>query len=154
MSARIVLFACLAVSCIGAFAWGEDGQSELLALQGAWKVSGLEIGGRVIKANATPLSYLDGFNLVVEGRRMSYFMVVSEKKVRVDFDVTLDSTKQPETIDARLLGGRWKGKTCLGIYELEGDTLRLCLMDNPSTPRPGTFSSKDGSLITLQRSKP
>ena len=60
--------------------------------------------------------------------------------------------------DARLAarGGDLKGQTSLAIYELVGDTLRICRAA-PGKARPTEFASKPGSGLTLmsyQRAKP
>jgi uncharacterized membrane protein len=43
-----------------------------------------------------------------------------------------------------MLSGKSKGATYLGVYELVGDTLRLCYALD-GRPRPGGFSSEPGS---------
>lgn len=57
---------------------------------------------------------------------------------------TLDETKTPKTVDFVHTEGPLKGKTFLGIYELKGDDLRICLA-RPGEPRPTDLSHKKGS---------
>ena len=52
--------------------------------------------------------------------------------------------------------GPGKGKTMLGIYELTGDTYKVCFA-LPGGERPKEFASKPGSktmLIVMKREKP
>jgi uncharacterized protein (TIGR03067 family) len=62
---------------------------------------------------------------------------------------SLDATKSPNAIDYLNLSGPNKGKTQLGIFELTGDELRVCV-SAPGEPRPGEFYSqpKDGRSYT------
>ena len=48
----------------------------------------------------------------------------------------IDPTKNPKTIDIEVTAGPYKGVVYLGIYELDGDTLRICfaLPDRPVRP--------------------
>ncbi len=62
--------------------------------------------------------------------------------------ITLDPSKKPKTIDYRMLEGFTKGKTQLGIYELDGDTFRSCF-SAPGDPRPTDFTTKAGDRRTL-----
>jgi uncharacterized protein (TIGR03067 family) len=55
----------------------------------------------------------------------------------------LDSTKTPKTIDLE-----FNGQTRLGIYELDGDTLKLCYNLNQAE-RPIAFASKPDSGLVL-----
>lgn len=69
----------------------------------------------------------------------------------------LDSTKSPKTIDIITLGEA--RKTGLGLYTLDGDTLKLCLSIDPEkvSERPTEFVSKAGVLqviVTLKRLTP
>jgi uncharacterized protein (TIGR03067 family) len=66
----------------------------------------------------------------------------------------LDPTKSPKTIDIVTLGGA--RKTALGLYQLDGDTLKLCLSLDPAkvSERPKEFGSREGEsrvVVTLKR---
>src|SRR5262249_6455911 len=70
----------------------------------------------------------------------------------------LDPTKSPKTIDVTILGDEIR-KSALGLYALEGDTLKLCLSLNPGkvSERPTEFSSKGSgfrAIVTLKRHVP
>jgi uncharacterized protein (TIGR03067 family) len=70
--------------------------------------------------------------------------------------VVLDSTNEPNTIDAIPDGGRNRGERVLGIYKLDRDTLTIC-MAALGQPRPKEFKAEKGSAWTLQtfaREKP
>lgn len=66
--------------------------------------------------------------------------------VKATFD--LDPTKNPKTIDYTMTGGFTEGKRQLGIYELNGDTVKFCF-GSPGAERPTTFESKPGDGRTL-----
>jgi uncharacterized protein (TIGR03067 family) len=59
--------------------------------------------------------------------------------------VTIAPTKKPKTIDATQTSeGNNRGKTTLGIYEIDGNTMDVCSAGF-RTERPTEFSSKPGS---------
>jgi len=58
----------------------------------------------------------------------------------------IDATKKPKTIDS--LPANLGGKALLGIYEIEGDTIKTCYAPL-GKDRPTEFSSKKGSEYTL-----
>jgi uncharacterized protein (TIGR03067 family) len=62
--------------------------------------------------------------------------------------LTIDPSKKPKTIDFQMTEGVTKGKTQLGIYELEGDTFKSCFAA-PSAERPTDFTTKPGDGRTL-----
>jgi uncharacterized protein (TIGR03067 family) len=67
----------------------------------------------------------------------------------------LDPSSKPKTIDLTLTAGPNKGKTLAGIYQLEGDNLKLCI-HGAGKERPKEFDSKkgtDGMLLELKREK-
>jgi uncharacterized protein (TIGR03067 family) len=56
----------------------------------------------------------------------------------------IDPTQSPKTIDYVLTEGHNKGKSQLGIYELNGDTLKFCVAA-VGLKRPTAFEAKEGS---------
>ena len=62
--------------------------------------------------------------------------------------IRIDPSRTPKTIDYDMTEGPTKGKTHLGIYELEGDTVRFCFAA-PGVDRPNDFTAKEGSGRTL-----
>jgi uncharacterized protein (TIGR03067 family) len=58
----------------------------------------------------------------------------------------IDATKKPKTIDS--FPASLEGKALLGIYEMEGDTMKTCYAA-AGKERPTEFSSKKGSEHTL-----
>jgi uncharacterized protein (TIGR03067 family) len=69
--------------------------------------------------------------------------VVAGPQVLVNASFTLDNSKKPHVIDYVNLDGASKGKFQAGIFELIGDSLKIC-MSAPGHPRPANFSSKPG----------
>lgn len=65
---------------------------------------------------------------------------------------TIDPSKKPKTIDYKVLEGPNKDKTILGIYDLNGDTLKFCF-SSPDEKRPTDFKSREGSGWTLSEWK-
>jgi uncharacterized protein (TIGR03067 family) len=61
---------------------------------------------------------------------------------------TIDPTKKPKAIDYAMTEGPSKGKTHLGIYELDGDTVKFCF-GAPGADRPTEFAAKEGSQQVL-----
>src|SRR5262249_51646493 len=60
----------------------------------------------------------------------------------------IDATKKPKTIDAFPANALDKSKPMRGIYQLEGDRLKLCFAA-AGKERPKEFESKEGSGHTL-----
>lgn len=61
----------------------------------------------------------------------------------------LDPTKTPKTIDIEVASGSYKGVVYLGIYELDGDTLRICFAMPDRPVRPTEFTADKGSVRAL-----
>ncbi|MDG3002322.1 TIGR03067 domain-containing protein [Paludisphaera mucosa] len=66
---------------------------------------------------------------------------------------SLDPTRTPKTIDIEVAGGEYKGVVYLGIYELDGDTLRICFAMPDRPVRPTEFSAGEGSVRALSEFK-
>jgi uncharacterized protein (TIGR03067 family) len=73
----------------------------------------------------------------------------SEVATSEDGTVKIDVAKMSKQMDAITGSGLDKGKTWLGIYEIEGDNYKVCFSP-PGKERPSEFSSKPGSGHLLQ----
>jgi uncharacterized protein (TIGR03067 family) len=68
----------------------------------------------------------------------------------------IDPTATPKAIDLTFTDGPGKGSSATGIYELDGDTQKICF-PRPGRPRPTEFVSKTGNgqmIQILKREKP
>ena len=65
----------------------------------------------------------------------------------------IDATKYPKTIDIEIAAGYYKGVVYLGIYELDGDTLRICFALPDRAVRPTEFSASKGTIRALSEFK-
>ena len=67
----------------------------------------------------------------------------------------LDPSTKPKSLDMTGTNGQNKGKQLLAIYELNGDTLKVCY-DLSGKNRPKEFKTTEGSelyLVTYKREK-
>ena len=141
----------LAVLAVGVFfaadAPKDDAtKKELEKFQGTWKFVSLEVDG-----NKLPEEGFKDARLVITGDKFT----VSEGRVLHKGVFKVDVSKKPKTIDVTFTEGPEKGNTVRGIYELEGDTYKVCMTDTLKA-RPTEFASKPGSghvLEVLKREK-
>jgi uncharacterized protein (TIGR03067 family) len=110
-------------------------------IQGRWKTISLERGGKPIASRTEPN---DKMALLIEGDRYDW----TGGDVPMGGTYTLDPTKTPKEIDLRPSSGPDQGRTLKGIYQIEGDTLKVCLA-GPGEERAAQFESKEGSRHSL-----
>ena len=70
---------------------------------------------------------------------------------------TLDPDKKPRQIDFKIGKGLDRGKDQFGIYELDGDTLKICVAAPGTEVRPTDFETGPESqtvLVVMRREKP
>lgn len=120
---------------------------ELKAVAGTWKPISAENNG--YKASQEDLKGIRW----IRGSDGKWAMRRGGKTILVWTVKKIDATKKPKTIDIEVATGEHKGVIYLGIYELDGDTLRICfaLPDRPE--RPIKFSAGKGSVCALSEFK-
>lgn len=109
---------------------------ELQRLQGVWQIEAQVDDGA--KATTKELQ-----NAMVCFGRDSFLFRRSDDLMQIGM-IKLDTAKTPKTVDASIVRGPQKGEVMLGIYSLEGDTLKVCFQ-TAGQERPDDFNSKSGS---------
>src|SRR5689334_3911388 len=83
-----------------------------------WTFASVEAGGK-----KAPAEEFKGLTLTFAGDK---YTVKKGDEVIQGGTQKLDPSKSPKTIDVRVTGGLKKGAVMLGIYEIDGDTLKVC----------------------------
>jgi uncharacterized protein (TIGR03067 family) len=115
-------------------------KKEMTRLEGEWSMVSGEANGQAMPKEMVKSGKRvakDGKTTITMGGRV-YFKA----------DFTIDPTQKPKAIDYAMTEGPTKGKTHLGIYELDGDTVKFCFAA-PGKTRPTDFTAKEGSQRTL-----
>jgi uncharacterized protein (TIGR03067 family) len=102
-------------------------------------VTAAELGGRALGGDFT-----NNTKLIIEGAR--YIVMVGNAPDKGSLKI--DAEKSPKWMDIIGSEGPNKGKSILAIYEINGDTLRICY-DLGGTARPTEFKTKPDSKLFL-----
>ena len=114
---------------------------DLEAFKGSWRLISREVDGKKFSEEEIK-------DRIVTHDGLGKFSARGGDKPVAEGTLKLDPTKKPKTIDVAITEGERKGKTLLGIYEIEGDTFRVCHA-RPGGERPADFSAEVGSGRTL-----
>jgi uncharacterized protein (TIGR03067 family) len=137
---RVIGIVTAILVLIGAGNVQDATNNEMAKLEGEWSmVSG--------EANGFPMpkeTVKGGKRVAKDGETAITF----EGQVYFKAKYRIDPTKKPKAIDYVMTEGPTKGKTHLGIYELNGTTVTFCFAA-PGKDRPTEFTAKEGSRRTL-----
>lgn len=133
----MMMIAAIALGVL-ANAQGKSKQPEA-ALTGTWQAIEAELGGKPLPPEAV--------------RTIKLIMSANEYQVGNDFStVEINPATTPPSINIKGTKGPNEGKTMLAIYELSGETLRICY-DLTGQKRPTTFATEAGTRQFLVRYK-
>jgi uncharacterized protein (TIGR03067 family) len=118
----------------------DETKKEIERFHGTWKFESIEIGGQKMDVKLFKDS-----RLTIEGDKFSQL----EGKQTTHGTFKVDVTKRPKTLDVTFTDGPEKGKTMLGIYELDGDSYKACF-DLAGKGRPAKFESKTGTMVVVE----
>jgi uncharacterized protein (TIGR03067 family) len=136
-------FACAAAVLLAVVAVGhsqdEASKKDLHAMEGTWKVVVHEADGN--KTTEEDIKKDEDKRLIVKAGKYSIYF----GKERVGAGkIKLDATKTPKQVDVTHDEGPGKGMAMSGIYEIKGDTMRVCFAP-PGKDRPKEFRTQAGS---------
>ncbi len=123
-------------------------RDDLKKLQGTWECVAMEREGDAIPAEA-----FKGSSVVYEDDLATLYRDGEFFRRGI---ITLDPSKTPKRINTWDLGGPYADDSVPGIYELDGDTLKICF-SRPKVARPTEFTTKKdpGFLyVVYKRKKP
>jgi uncharacterized protein (TIGR03067 family) len=113
-----------------------DLKKEVKKFQGTWTFESSEAGGKKL-----PADQLKGLILTFVGDK--HTVKKGDEVIQAGIQ-KLDPSSSPKAIDVTLTEGVNKGAVMLGIYEIDGDTLKVCF-DAEGKKRPTQFKSAPGS---------
>ena len=128
-------------------AGGKDDAKDKEKLIGTWAPVSITVGGK-----PRPDEEVKKSKMVIAADKIT---ILREGKDEDKATYKIDTTKKPRTIDITPSTGGEAGQVMPGIYELDGDTLKMCFA-RPKGERPKEFASKEGTenaVIVLKRAK-
>jgi len=123
----------------------KDSEDPLKKFAGDWAVTSWKTGGDDLPAEA-----LADSKWTVKGDKYT-FNAGGEKE---EGTIKLDPTAKPGTIDLAITAGDDKGKTQVGIYKIDGETITFCLNRPGEKDRPKDFKTTEDNnflLITMKK---
>ena len=136
----VALFCAVGFAVSGGSGTPADDKADLAKearkFQGTWTFESSEAGGKEL-----PAGDLKGLILIFEGDK--HTVKKGDDVIQVGTQ-KLDPSKSPKTIDVTMTEGVNKGTVMLGIYEIDGGTLKVCF-DPQGKKLPTGFKSAPGS---------
>ena len=109
---------------------------EYARLEGVWRFGVVEVEG--VKQPDAPFET----NKLIVSKGGRYLIVQGQRMTRGV--IKLGPTETPKHYDVSITNGPRKGQTALGVYEIDGDSFKVCLPFR-SKERPAALVSKPGS---------
>lgn len=128
----------------------EEPDREAQRLRGIWAAHSVTIDG--VKAPDDPT--MGTTMLAFDG---SSYVQREGGRITEEGDYRVSGEKDPKAIDLVIEKGPNSGQRQLGVYQLSGDSLRVCLSRPGAKSRPKDFNSKPGtgqSVVELRRYRP
>jgi uncharacterized protein (TIGR03067 family) len=107
------------------------------AIVGTWRVVEIDYGGgqKLLPDHAKQSRYTFGEN--------GAFSITDPRQPTANFTFKLDPSSKPKAMDWIVNG---QPLSILGLYELDGDTLKFCMSQKQPTVRPTELKGDDATL--------
>jgi uncharacterized protein (TIGR03067 family) len=117
----------------------DQAKKDLASLQGSWVIVAREYMGK--KATEEEVEHLKGEMVIKDNTVTQWAEEQGKKEVISTSTFRLDAKARPKAVDVTRTTGDLKGRTTLGIYELDGDSLKVCYSFQ-GEKRPTEFATK------------
>lgn len=127
--------------------WGDDkAPATDEKLYGTWTLTAAELKGMALpNPDAAELTIV----ISKDGKA-----VMKTKEKTTDATYKVDPAKTPKEIDIIPPASDASKPTLKCVYEVDGDTLKICIPISGPTKRPTAVDGKENMLWTLKRQKP
>jgi uncharacterized protein (TIGR03067 family) len=145
MKTCVALLLCVGLATAADAPKADPPAGDQKKLEGMWTVVSAEMRGEKKEDLVGTTVTFAGDNITIR---------VKGKDADQEGKFKLDPSATPKRLDVTPRGA---DKPMLGIYELDGGDLRLCLADKPEEERPAKFETQAGRkvvLLVLKRNKP
>lgn len=145
-AAYVAMLTIVALACCANLSAANAEDKDQKAIEGTWLPSAAELAGQEF-----PAEVRKSIKLIIQGE--NYTVFVGENPD--EGTIKLDSSKSPKAMTITGTKGPNKGKTFPAIYDLKGDTMRICY-DLSGKAFPEEFKTKAGTqlyLVTYERKK-
>lgn len=85
-----------------------------------------------------------------DGGRYTITPAPGSKSPKVEGTYTVDATKSPAHVNFKPTTGRYKDRTLLGLYKVEGGVLTIIFAD-PGNPRPTDFEPHPDRILWVHK---
>jgi RNA polymerase sigma-70 factor (ECF subfamily) len=115
----------------------EEAPKDAAKIVGTWAYTSVEVGGRKV-----PEEDLKEAKMVFDAEGK---FKANPKGHEMAGTYELDPAKKPKEITTK----NGEGRTHLGIYKLDGDSLTVCMSEEEGAERPTEFATKEGTKVIL-----
>jgi uncharacterized protein (TIGR03067 family) len=148
-----LLVVIAAALLIAADAPEKDVKAEMKKMEGTWRLVSAISDGK-----PWPDERVKAITIAIKADGT---WVEDDGKEKFEATFTIDPRKSPKTANFLNESGKMKGLTCLEIYDIDGDTMKMCFVVVPTgkestKERPSKFASEVGSghyLSVMKREK-
>ena len=125
---------------VAADAKDDAAKKDMDALQGKWTVVSMESDGGTLTLAKDAVRVIKG----------DKYTVTLTPDLTIEGTFKIDPTAKPRRIDTKATSGPYKDQELQGIYEIDGDTLKICY-GLPGKDRPTEFKGKDGCMLMVHK---
>ena len=117
-------------------------KKDMDALQGKWQLVSMQRDGEAVDVSKDAARVIKG----------DKYELTLRPGLSIEGTYKIDPTAKPKKMETTASTGPYKDQELLGIYELSGDTLKICYAP-PGKERPTEFKTKEGSgwILTVHK---